>query len=147
MLARILAHGAYLKLGGWIAHLILSAGKAQSPAEPFLGFDETRQQQGDYLFANGKDFAEIVKPRDRNPFVTDEELAICLTEPETAFAIRNLRLWSLRMKITQHKVGMSHHSRDGIFLTDRCSGAFLNHIARAGFLGLVLAVIVVLVTG
>jgi len=44
MLTRILAHGAYLKLAGRIAHLILSAGKAQSPEEPLLGFDETRQQ-------------------------------------------------------------------------------------------------------
>jgi len=44
MLTRILAYVAYLKLAGWIAHLILSAGKAQSPEEPLLGFDETRQQ-------------------------------------------------------------------------------------------------------
>jgi len=42
---------------------------------------------------------------------------------------------------------MARDSRNGIFLTDRCSGAFLNHIARTALLGLVLAVIVVLVTG
>jgi len=51
------------------------------------------------------------------------------------------------MKINLHTVGMAHHSRNGIFLTGRCSGAFLNHIARVAILGLVLAVIVVLVTG
>jgi hypothetical protein len=50
------------------------------------------------------------------------------------------------MKIDQHTIGMARHSRNGIFLTDRCSGAFLNHIARTALLGLVLAVIVVLVT-
>jgi hypothetical protein len=51
------------------------------------------------------------------------------------------------MKISQQTLGMARHSRNGIFLTDRCSGAFLNHIARAALLTLVLAVIVVLVTG
>jgi hypothetical protein len=51
------------------------------------------------------------------------------------------------MRINQHTVGVAHHSRNGIFLTHRCSGAFLNHIARAALLGLVLAVIVLLVTG
>jgi hypothetical protein len=70
MLTRISAHGPYLKLGGRIAHLILSSGKALFPGEPFHGFDETRQQRRDYFFANCKDFTEIVKPRDRNPFVT-----------------------------------------------------------------------------
>jgi hypothetical protein len=50
------------------------------------------------------------------------------------------------MKINQHAIEMTRHSRNGIFLTDRCSGAFLNHIARTALLGLVLAVIVVLVT-
>jgi len=50
------------------------------------------------------------------------------------------------MKIDQHTIGMAPHSRNVIFLTDRCSGAFLNHIARTALLGLVLAVIVVLVT-
>ena len=72
---------------------------------------------------------------------------ICLTEPEAAFATRSLCLWSQRMKINQYTVGMARHSRNGIFRTDRCSGAFLNHIARAALLGLVLAVIVVLLTG
>jgi hypothetical protein len=51
------------------------------------------------------------------------------------------------MKINQHAVGTARHSSNGIFLTDRCSGAFLNHIARVALLGLVLAVLVVLVTG
>ena len=51
------------------------------------------------------------------------------------------------MKINQHAVGMARRSRNGIFLTDRCSGAFLNHIARVALLGLVLAVLVVIVTG
>jgi hypothetical protein len=51
------------------------------------------------------------------------------------------------MKINQHRVEMARHSRNGVFLTGRCSGAFLNHIARTALLGLVLAVIVVLVTG
>jgi hypothetical protein len=51
------------------------------------------------------------------------------------------------MKINRHTVGMARHSRNGILLTDRCSGTFMNHIARAALLGLVLAIIVVLVTG
>jgi len=38
MLTRILAYGAYLKLAGWIAHLILSAGKAQSPERTITRF-------------------------------------------------------------------------------------------------------------
>jgi len=67
MLTRILAHGAYLKLAGRIAHLILSAGKAQSPERTITRF---RRKQRDYFFANGKDCAEIMKLRDRNPFVT-----------------------------------------------------------------------------
>ena len=50
------------------------------------------------------------------------------------------------MKINQHAVGMARRSRNGIFLTDRCSGAFVNHIAKAALLGFMLAVIVVLVT-
>ena len=51
------------------------------------------------------------------------------------------------MKTTQHTVGMAGRSRNAIFLTDRCSGNFLNPIARVALLGLVLAVIVVLLTG
>ena len=68
-------------------------------------------------------------------------------KPEDAFATLNLVLRSQRMKINQHTVGTARRSHNGIVLTDRCSGAFLNHIARAALLGLVLAVIVVLVTG
>ena len=51
------------------------------------------------------------------------------------------------MKINQHATEMARRSGNGIFLADRCSGAFLNHIARVALLGLVLAVLVVLVTG
>jgi hypothetical protein len=76
-----------------------------------------------------------------------KKLATCIAEPEAALATCNLRLWSQRMKISHHTVGKTRHSRNGIFLTDRCSGAFLNPIARAALLTLVLAVIVVLVTG
>jgi hypothetical protein len=73
------------------------------------------------------------------------KLAICLTEPKAALA--TLRLWSQRMKINQHLVGIARHSSRGIFLTDRCSGAFLIHVVRAALLAVVLAVVVVLVTG
>jgi hypothetical protein len=103
-------------------------------------------QQRDFM-RDGKDFAEIVKLRDRDPFVPDEDLAICVTQMEAALATRNPRFWSQRMKINQHIVGMGRHSRSGIFLSDRCSGAFLNHIARAALLAVVVAAIIVLVTG
>ena len=51
------------------------------------------------------------------------------------------------MKINQHLVGIARHSSNGIFLTDRCSGAFLIHVVRAALLAVVLSIIVVLVTG
>jgi hypothetical protein len=51
------------------------------------------------------------------------------------------------MKINQHLVGIARHSSRDIFLTDRCSGAFLIHVVRAALLTVVLAVVVVLVTG
>ena len=50
------------------------------------------------------------------------------------------------MKINQHLVRIARPS-NGIFLTDRCSGAFLIHVVRAALLAVVLSIIVVLVTG
>jgi hypothetical protein len=51
------------------------------------------------------------------------------------------------MKINQHLIGLGRDSSRGIFLTDRCSGAFLIHVVRAALLALVLSLVVVLVTG
>jgi hypothetical protein len=72
MLARILAHGAYLKLAGRIAHLILSQARRNLLKNHYSVSTKpaSSQQRRDYFFANGKDFAEIMKLRDRNPFVT-----------------------------------------------------------------------------
>jgi hypothetical protein len=50
------------------------------------------------------------------------------------------------MKINQHLIGIARDSSRGIFLTDRCSGAFLIHVVRAALLAVVLSVIVVLVS-
>jgi hypothetical protein len=52
-----------------------------------------------------------------------------------------------KMQIKQHFAGRDRFSRNSTLLGDRCSGVFLNHFARAGLLCLVLAIIVLLVTG
>ena len=51
------------------------------------------------------------------------------------------------MKVNQHIVKVICPSSSGSWLTDHCSGAFLNHIGRAASLAGVLGVAVVLATG
>jgi hypothetical protein len=51
------------------------------------------------------------------------------------------------MQIKQHIAGKGRFSRNSILMCDRCSGVFLNHFVRAALLCLVLAIIVLLVTG
>jgi hypothetical protein len=52
-----------------------------------------------------------------------------------------------KMQINQHIAARGRFSRNNILMSGRCSGVFLNHFVRAALLCLVLAIIVLLVTG